>query len=589
MTELCGPAPFELYDCGSGRFWLKEGRAVRLLEADDALLLQSVEGFRTLREHLSLLELRGFAEVEPGDLAARLEELRGRGLLVSAAAFVDRLPRSGGAPAAIGCAAWVTRGRPALVTRSVRSWLDRRGRVDSPRLAVLDDSEDEQSRAALGRLAEDGTPLWYAGRAEKRAFAGRLADRGIPAEVLSFALSPSPDLGTPYGANRNAFLLATCGEVVLSSDDDILFEAAALPEMDGGLAISSRLDPAGIRYFAGRESLRAALQPVGNPRALLAAHEALLGRDAGECARAAAGSVVLAELGRDLALRLTHRAHRVLLTASGLYGDSGVPGNWLLHLRDESWQRITASAEDYQTARATREVARAAPRATVCESGYLTGHHFGLDNRGLLPPFFPVGRREDGIFALTLRTTHPDALSANIPIAVLHDPAVGPGARNDGPPPPQPLFADLLSLLVASSSASRAEQGPESRIRALAAHLAGMASLEAPDLEKWVRERWVGRWASEMALCEHRMRNSPRGAPWALDSGARLEQITSHIEAGAAVHPRDLGKDNPAPSWQAARSLVRRFAELLEWWPAIVAAARELGEREQGLLAPLRT
>ncbi len=270
MTELCGPAPFELYDCGSGRFWLKEGRAVRLLEADDALLLQSVEGFRTLREHLSLLELRGFAEVEPGDLAARLEELRGRGLLVSAAAFVDRLPRSGGAPAAIGCAAWVTRGRPALVTRSVRSWLDRRGRVDSPRLAVLDDSEDEQSRAALGRLAEDGTPLWYAGRAEKRAFAGRLADRGIPAEVLSFALSPSPDLGTPYGANRNAFLLATCGEVVLSSDDDILFEAAALPEMDGGLAISSRLDPAGIRYFAGRESLRAALQPVGNPRALLA-------------------------------------------------------------------------------------------------------------------------------------------------------------------------------------------------------------------------------------------------------------------------------------------------------------------------------
>ncbi len=166
---------------------------------------------------------------------------------------------------------------------------------------------------------------------------------------------------------------------------------------------------------------------------------------------------------------------------------------------------------------------------------------------------------------------------------------MGPGARNDGPPPPQPLFADLLSLLVASSSASRAEQGPESRIRALAAHLAGMASLEAPDLEKWVRERWVGRWASEMALCEHRMRNSPRGAPWALDSGARLEQITSHIEAGAAVHPRDLGKDNPAPSWQAARSLVRRFAELLEWWPAIVAAARELGEREQGLLAPLRT
>jgi hypothetical protein len=125
-------------------------------------------------------------------------------------------------------------------------------------------------------------------------------------------------------------------------------------------------------------------------------------------------------------------------------------------------------------------------------------------------------------------------------------------------------------------------------MRALGAHLAGMASLEPPDLEKWVRGQWVGHWASEMALCEQRVHEGPRGAPWVRDCAARLEQIEAHIEAGGAVHPRDLGSGDRAASWAQTRDRVRRFAALLEWWPAIVGAARELKDAGQGLLQPLR-
>ena len=60
--------------------------------------------------------------------------------------------------------------------------------------------------------------------------------------------------------------------------------------------------------------------------------------------------------------------------------------------------------------------------------------------------------------------------------------------------------------------------------------------------------------------------------------------------AGAAVWPRDLGGggSDPAAAWEAARDRLRRFAELLEWWPAIVAAAKDLKDAGQGLLQPLR-
>ncbi len=206
----------------------------------------------------------------------------------------------------------------------------------------------------------------------------------------------------------------------MSSDDDILFETAVLPEAGGGVAVTSRVDPAGVRHYADRKRVLEALRPGGD---FLTSHEELLGRGVACCARAARGDVLaLDDLGRDLALRLTAHPHRVLVTAAGLLGDSGFRSSSPLDLRGESWQLATASGDAYETARASREVVRLVPRPTIGECGHLAGHHFGLDNRELLPPFFPAGRREDGIFALTLRVTHPQALCGHLPVAVLHDP-----------------------------------------------------------------------------------------------------------------------------------------------------------------------
>lgn len=586
LCDLVGPAPVEIHDCGAGRFWAREGGAVRLVDADDALLLESIDGFRRVEDHARSLANLGFAEARAGDLAARIGELERSGLVICAQAFLERLPRREQPAARAGWVAWVTRGRPSLVCRSVRSWIAAHGTAVG--LAVVDDSQDDGTRDALLQIA--ATDLWYAGVGEKRQFVDRLAARGIPTDVLSFALFPHADPGTPYGANRNAFLLATAGQVALSSDDDILFEVAVLPEASAGLAVTSRLDPTLIRCCSDQRDVREALRAGGD---LLASHEALLGREVADCAQAAAGAVALEHLGRDLARRLLALPHRVLLTAPGFYGASATLTSSVLHLSEESWQLATASDDAYEVARDARHLQRLVRLPSICDCGYVSAYHFGLDNRELLPPFFPAGRREDGIFALAVAAIHPEALTAHLPVAVLHDPpprACGGGGTAPAPTadPPQPLFADVLSLLIGSCCFGPAARSPEERMRALAAHLAGMASLEAPDLEKWLRGRWVTHWASELALCEERVEAGPADAPWVRDSAARYEQIEAHIEAGAAVWPRDLGAVDPAAAWQETRDRVRRFAALLEWWPAIIAAAKELKEAGQGLLQPLR-
>ena len=45
---------------------------------------------------------------------------------------------------------------------------------------------------------------------------------------------------------------------------------------------------------------------------------------------------------------------------------------------------------------------RVVTRPTITDSGYCMALNLGLDNRHLLPPFLPVQRNQDGVFAAVL-------------------------------------------------------------------------------------------------------------------------------------------------------------------------------------------
>ena len=62
----------------------------------------------------------------------------------------------------------------------------------------------------------DGTAIHYAGAEEKRDYTDALACRGIPKEVAEFALFNLHNAATSAGACRNALLLHTVGETLLS-------------------------------------------------------------------------------------------------------------------------------------------------------------------------------------------------------------------------------------------------------------------------------------------------------------------------------------------------------------------------------------
>src|SRR5260370_6587434 len=89
---------------------------------------------------------------------------------------------------------------------------------------------------------------------------------------------------------------------------------------------------------------------------------------------------------------------------TGVVGDCDLasPLSWLV-LEGNSRARLVRSEADYRAALASRQVLRGVTQPTLGSGGFCTALNLGLDNRRLLPPFFPVLVGHDAVFGALLR------------------------------------------------------------------------------------------------------------------------------------------------------------------------------------------
>ena len=130
---------------------------------------------------------------------------------------------------------FTTRDRPDYLDRCVDSFIRScRSFGRTPRLLIMDDAVlggHASARPVAERIARQHPDLdvGYAGAPEKRAFIDALVEKGLPADVIEFALADPERCGYTLGANRNALQLATVGEQVMYIDDDCLAVTARPP------------------------------------------------------------------------------------------------------------------------------------------------------------------------------------------------------------------------------------------------------------------------------------------------------------------------------------------------------------------------
>jgi len=609
--------PFPLYGGDALLFENGKGEAHRLT-ADDLVLLRCCRRFLSLREHAveqlnatDFQALRDLAALGPkvlsrwterllaragrtdDELAEPLAKLRGwaeLGLLTAQDDFLTAMSgqaKADVAPPPIGVLGITTRQRPEELQRCLDSYA--MSLTDSERsleIVLIDDalgaSDAEPTRVVAEQFARSsGWSVRYAGRADRSAWAERLArEAGVDPAVTQFGLLGDERCTLTTGSARNALQLDAAGEMYVMADDDGLCRAAPWPERTEGLALSSEQDPTRFCFYATRDEAFRKARPANVD--VIAIHERLLGRSIGGLVDASPADQLELDPARPALLTgLSARGGAVRTTMAGELGDSGIGATAYLHINAESLPRLLRSERFYRAAVESGEVLRAAPRDCVGEFPRLMGTHAGFDNRSLLPPFPPVQRNSDGVFARLLRRSVSDGYVGFLSDAVVHHPSRGKRRSMEDwfRAVARQRFSTFLINLMAAGPEALDNSDPAREMSRLGRWLREAASGDPRQVEEIVRRRVAAFEASRAAA------PSPDEASWpnyyrAMHRRERdvLKEALASPNYAVLQDFDHIGSSDEVRRF--TQSLIRRTGELLEAWPALWEAA--LGLRRRG-------
>lgn len=586
-SDLYRIADLEIFPAGDGLslVYARDSGAAAFCRADTIGLLAGCRDFGTIDEHvrdyLSTTGSRAPAPAVRRDLLGLCEQ----GFLVSAAEFASAADGGGAAQPPISTVVIPTRDRVMLARRAISGYADNCSRYGRrPDIVVADDSADPgvraHYRAMLGQLSCDlGVAISYAGLDEKSAFISLLAKAGeIPEEVLRFGCLPDPGAGVTIGANRNALLLHTIGERIFSADDDTVCRPGTPPGHRDGIAVDSGGNPLDLWFFPDRQGAFAATHPAEAD--ILRCHGQYLGAAPAAVLARTAGPVSFERGDPGLLRRLRARESRIGVTANGVAGDCGWDNpDFYLFQDGATFARLVGSADGFGVARTTREMIQAVTRTTItAQADPKFAMCIGLDNTGLLPPFPPTGRAEEVAFGAILTACFSHVYAVHLPILVQHDPAAVKRF------PAGEVFTIRLGAWL-TSCVGQFDVGladePATRLRRLGHYLTDLGQLPDRSFDEFARRlAWMSMSGLITGLEDRLAGPEPAPAYWKREA----RQFIARARRSALM---------PADEWYAGaggraalQRLLRRFGQLLIWWPAIVETARELRATGQHLARP---
>jgi hypothetical protein len=587
-------------------YWASDRSAV-IIPHHVAALLDQCRTFKTLDEHAAksadafARSGRGVRSPDIDSIRNHLAALAEAGILISESAVLEACRRqSDEIPPRIATVGVITRDRSESLAQCLTSFIENSKRFNRENdFVVMDDSTDPRTRTGNKELLkqlkrEHDVKVSYAGREEKMLFANSLVSEGqFDPELVNFALTDSDGYEFSCGKNRNALFLHTIGDSIFSTDDDALCRVVAPPESDPAKEQIPRgqpLTPMEFWFYPNREEALCAASY--REEDLLALHEEFLGRRLGDCL-ASFGDFDLLSPEQPMSQHLRRlRSGRVLVTLSGMLGDSGmrVPAAYKV-LSRASRQRLIESKAAYLSAGSSREVMRVATRYCLSNRTWFISTALACDNRDLLPPFFPVLRGTDGIFSATFSRCCEHGYLGDIPRAVLHAPRQQRSYNREAVI--QSAGGVTMHSLVIACILSRhfwpGQSDGAERMRSVGKHLVEIGSMSLSDFEEFARVHLWQQLTSMITNLEKDLADYQEAPDyWVNDLQLYLEAVRASLIKPEFVIPFDLRKNRrPEQARKLSQTLITRFGRLLAEWPDMIEAARSLRSRGERLASPI--
>lgn len=566
-------APFKAVNGRSGnRVVLQLMTGDRHVIPDGAFaVLDSLHGFRALHEHAKtaatrIANMRG----REAQILTTLEDLKKQQLLISEKEFLCLPGSRGGGARAITTVGIPARIGSGLVERCVRSYSAHARRFGRGIRFVVSGPE---WREIAGEEVE-----WF-DSARIEAVIEDLSRAGIDPAVPRFALKGEagdlpPGIARTTGANRNVLFLAAQGEAFLSVDDDTACGLIHAPHSQPTLGLLSRGTPFDMWF------------ETNLPHPVEASEVDLLA----EMGRSLGPALAVAE-GRELPLSSGEFEHRTMeklcargaaaRTAQlGLRGDAATdsPAGWLT-VRGPSRERLIPDEAQYRRNIASRRIVAASAQSVVTDSAMLMGYCTALDNRTTLPPFPPLGRDQDGVFALWLRVVEPLSFSVFLPYSITHEPeqtrafdvdAMLRGTRGM-------LLNDALRSLLRGLDETGPHRSAPARIEWLGNQMLDYGGMDPADFRMLLTERRLEAFPHAIAYYENSLAmHGSRPAWWARDMQMLIRACEQAMTGPDLMRVVESGAPRPVENDAAVvQAYVRWCGRLLKQWPAMCSAASE--------------
>ncbi len=479
---------------------------------------------------------------------------------------------SGREPDRIGSINVVTKDRPAHLKRCLVALgrnLSIHGRCTP--VCVYDDSINRNAVATSEHLRtlRRSYPgeLRYGGASRKLRRVSSLASAsGLDTKLIHFAIFGLHDLSS-YGANLNCALLDSADRSIVVLDDDVIVRTADM-RSDSRLFMTTDADPTRLTPFS---SAALALQGLSWCEAdFVALHELMLGKSTVALCQDpdVAQDISSGEIGgRSRALNLNGR---VLLTMLGVAGASGSSQNSWFHLARHA-APFTQEDDDYRLLGTSPWVRRSVERVTISDGGFFMNMCAGIHNHHL-PPFFPVLRNMDGIFAAILFTCFRHATVGHLPWVIQHLPPTPKQlprvAVSDDWGRLDPRLSDILIRVVQSAASWLAGETAQERLHALAVYLGEVARLSCDSFDRWLLHECQLYWSNRLMNLRFLAQSAKGCSMWRRE----IEGYTSAVEARLEITRAPVVADISHPTLSPPRvfqELLGLYGELLIAWPSL--------------------
>ena len=550
-----------------------------------ARALVSCNTFESLCDHATALcALIPALRDQQADVLQVLESARGAGILTDSnevAARLTKAPDSREIPASRVFV--ITCDRPRAIERLLESILGGEDLERHDQLVLIDDSRDPENASRNRQLVGDfnrrsGKSMLYFGCDAAASLLDELI-AALPAQeaALRFLLDRTLWQGQPtYGVSRNLALLLSVGCRAIVLDDDILCRAVRPPQAQAGIGFSYEESRQTWFYQSPEQMLQQVQWHQSDPLQL---QTDALGKPLAQLLLESAGGVLepaaLAHVDATM-LGVLSGSSPVLILQCGSAGHPGTVGSrWVAKLSGASLQRLLASSDDTSSV----------PDSSVCWLGYtrttvsvlgVMSQMTGLDNSYLLPPYAPVLRGEDDLFACMTAYLHPDSAVWNCDWAVPHLPIDDRADATASKPFTPRLGLGNLSAFVRSRIDLQSRASANTRLSALAAQIRGIG--EGPPAVLLAR--------CDMALAHDcaatvRKLEARMVATRNLDHAGWQQFLRRFAaDAQAALTSTATVDSHQVPPWVGElQAAALSFAAALDTWPAIRDHSRAAADR----------